>query len=149
MKIKIINKSPFPLPEPKTLGSSGIDLYANIENVILKPLDRVLIPTGLYISIPKGYEGQIRARSGLALKHGISLANGVGTIDSDYRGEIKVILVNLGKKEYIINKGDRIAQLVIAKYEEIELLEVDFLDSTVRNTGGFGHTGYWFDIIVS
>ena len=142
MKIQVINKSPFPLPKPKTSGSAGIDLCANIERLVLKPLDRALIPTGLYLSIPEGCEGQIRARSGLALKHGISLANGIGTIDSDYRGEIKVILINLGKEEYIINKGDRIAQLVIIKYEKVELYEVDFLDKTKRGSKGFGHTGY-------
>ena len=115
---------------------------AGQERLILKPQDRALVPTGLYLSIPEGYEGQIRARSGLALKHGISLANGIGTIDSDYRGEIKVILVNLGKEEYIINKGDRIAQLVIIKHEKVELYEVDFLDKTKRGSKGFGHTGY-------
>ncbi|NMB28400.1 MAG: dUTP diphosphatase [Tissierellia bacterium] len=142
MKIQVINKSPFPLPKSSTSGSAGIDLYANISKLVLKPLDRALIPTGLYLSIPEGYEGQIRARSGLALEHGISLANGVGTIDSDYRGEIKVILVNLGKNEYIINKGDRIAQLVIVKHEKVELCEVDFLNKTKRGSGGFGHTGY-------
>lgn len=143
MKIEVINKSPFPLPKSETSGSAGIDLYANIvDRLVLKPLDRALIPTGLYLSIPEGYEGQIRARSGLALKHGISLANGVGTIDSDYRGEIGVILVNLGKDEYIINKGDRIAQLVIVKHEKVKLCEVNFLDETKRGSRGFGHTGY-------
>ncbi|NLW22334.1 MAG: dUTP diphosphatase [Tissierellia bacterium] len=143
MKIKVVNKSPFPLPSYKTPGSSGMDLYANIENsILLKPLERVLIPTGLYISIPEGYEAQIRARSGLALKHGITLANGIGTIDSDYRGEIGVILVNLGQEEYVINRGDRIAQLVFVKYERVELEEVDTLDNTSRGAGGFGHTGY-------
>src|SRR5690606_35029886 len=112
------------------------------EPIVLKPLDRVLIPTGIYMSIPDGYEAQIRARSGLALKHGICLANGIGTIDSDYRGEIGVILVNLGKEEYIINKGDRIAQIVFLKYERVEFKEVDSLDDTERGEGGFGHTGY-------
>ena len=127
MKIKILNKSSFPTPNYKTSGSSGIDLYANIENsIILNPLEPTLIPTGIYVSIPEGYEGQIRARSGLALKHGITLANGIGTIDSDYRGEIGIILVNLSKKEYIVNKGDRIAQLVFIKYEKVEFEEVDF-----------------------
>lgn len=143
MKIKIVNKSPFPIPSYKTTGSAGIDLYANIlEPVKLKPLDRALIPTGLYISIPEGYEGQVRSRSGLALKHGICLANGIGTIDSDYRGEIGVILINLGEKEYTINKGDRIAQMVFIKYEKVKFIEVDTLDNTERGTGGFGHTGY-------
>ncbi|NLV75548.1 MAG: dUTP diphosphatase [Tissierellia bacterium] len=143
MKIKIVNKSPFPIPSYKTTGSAGIDLYANIlEPVRLKPLDRALIPTGLYISMPEGYEGQSRSRSGLALKHGICLANGIGTIDSDYRGEIGVILINLGEKEYTINKGDRIAQMVFIKYEKVKFIEVDTLDNTERGTGGFGHTGY-------
>ena len=143
MKIEIVNKSSFSLPDYKTDGSAGIDLYANIdEPVVLNSLDRILIPTGLYLSIPKGFEGQIRARSGLALKHGISLANGIGTIDSDYRGELGVILVNLGKDEYIINKGDRIAQLVFIKYENVELYEVETLENTKRGSGGFGHTGY-------
>lgn len=143
MKIEIVNKSDFPLPNYKTKGSAGMDLYANIENPIsINPMERVLIPTGLYISIPNGYEAQIRARSGLALKHGISLVNGVGTIDSDYRGEIGVILINFGKETYTINKGDRIAQLVIVKYEKAEFVQVSTLDSTDRGDGGFGHTGY-------
>ena len=143
MKIGVVNKSSFPLPDYKTSGSAGIDLHANIEEPItLKSLERTLIPTGLYLSIPEGYEGQIRARSGLALKHGICLANGIGTIDSDYRGELGIILVNLSKEDYIINKGDRIAQLVFIKYEKVELCEVESLDMTLRNEGGFGHTGY-------
>ena len=143
MRIKVVNKSNFPLPSYKTIGAAGMDLYANIDQpIVLKPLDRVLIPTGLYISVPEGYEAQIRARSGMALKHGMTLANGIGTIDSDYRGEVGVILVNLSNEEYVINKGDRIAQLVIAKYEKIEFEEVDFLDETERGSGGFGHTGY-------
>ena len=143
MKIKVVNKSSFPLPNYKTSGSAGFDLYANIDKpVLLKPLDRALIPTGLYMAIPEGYEGQVRARSGLALKHGISLANGIGTIDSDYRGEIGVILVNLSNKEYMINRGDRVAQLTIIKYEKIKLDEVELLDETQRGIGGFGHTGY-------
>lgn len=143
MKVKIVNKSPFPHPEYKTNGSAGIDLCANIEEtIILKQFQRVLIPTGLYLSIPFGYEGQIRARSGLALKHGITLANGIGTIDSDYRGEIKVILINLGTEDFHINAGDRIAQLVFIKHEIVELVEVEYLDDTERGNGGFGHTGY-------
>ncbi len=143
MEIKVVNKSPFPLPNYKTKGSAGMDLYANIdEPIVIKPLERVLMPTGLYISIPNGYEAQIRARSGLALKHGISLANGIGTIDSDYRGEIGVILINLSKEEYTINRGDRIAQLVVIKYERAKFIEVNALDSTDRGKGGFGHTGY-------
>ncbi len=142
MKVQIINKSAFKTPSYKTLGSSGIDLQANIDaSIELKPFDRVLIPTGLFISIPEGYEGQIRGRSGLALKHGISLANGIGTIDSDYRGEIKIILVNISTQSYFIDKGDRIAQLILSKYEKIEFDEVESLEETERSDGGFGHTG--------
>lgn len=142
MKIQVRNESGLPLPVYKTDGSAGIDLQASIEApVTLKPLERRLIPTGLYMAIPKGYEGQIRGRSGLALKYGITLANGIGTIDSDYRGEIKVILINLSNQEYTINRGDRIAQFVLAKYEKIEFEEVNSLDQTNRGAGGFGHTG--------
>ncbi|RKD34487.1 dUTP diphosphatase [Thermohalobacter berrensis] len=142
MKIKIVNKSNLPLPNYKTEGASGIDLYANIEKEItLKPMERKLIPTGVHVSIPKGYEGQVRARSGLAYKHGIGLVNGIGTIDSDYRGEIKVILINFGDEEFTIKKGDRIAQLVFVKYEKVKLEEVEVLDDTQRGKGGFGHTG--------
>ncbi len=143
MEINIINKSGFKLPNYETEGSAGIDLQANIDEPIkLEPLDRVLIPTGLFISIPEGFEAQIRGRSGLALKHGITLANGIGTIDSDYRGEIKVILINLGKEPYIINKGDRVAQMVFVKYEKVNLKLVEELDDTSRGKGGFGHSGY-------
>ncbi|MEY8303143.1 dUTP diphosphatase [Anaerosalibacter bizertensis] len=143
MQIKIINKSPFPLPKYKTEGSAGVDLYANIKSQeVLKPLERILVPTGISVSIPSGYEGQVRPRSGLALKHGITLANAVGTIDSDYRGEIKVILINLSNEDFIIKRGDRIAQLVFTKYEKVNFIEVDSLNSTERGTGGFGHTGY-------
>ncbi len=143
MKVRVINKSQFELPKYETKGSAGIDLQANIHIPIeLKPFDRALISTGLFISIPEGYEAQIRGRSGLALNHGITLANGIGTIDSDYRGEIKVILINLGKESYTINKGDRIAQMVFIKYEKADLLLVDELDETSRGSGGFGHSGY-------
>lgn len=142
MEVKVMNTSSLPLPTYKTSGSSGIDLYAcNTSPIELKPMERHLIPTGLYISIPKGFEGQIRGRSGLALKHGITLANGVGTIDSDYRGEIKVILINLGTEDFQINYGDRIAQFILSKYENIEFELVEELDLTVRDQGGFGHTG--------
>lgn len=142
MEIEIVNKSDLPLPEYKTEGASGIDLYANTDSPItIGQFERVLVPTGIYVAIPKGYEGQIRARSGLALKHGISLANGIGTIDSDYRGEIKVILINFGDKPFVINKGDRIGQLVFLKYENINFKLVDKLDETERGIGGFGHTG--------
>lgn len=143
MKIEIVNKSNFDLPKYATEGSSGLDLRAFIQSPIeIKPLDRVLVPTGLYISIPRGYEGQIRGRSGLALKHGITLGNGIGTIDSDYRGEIGVILINLSKETYTINSGDRIAQLVFIKYIKSKLIEVDLLNDTDRGKGGFGHSGY-------
>ena len=143
MDIKIINKSKFELPSYKTEGSAGMDLRANIdEPITLEPFDRELVPTGIYLSIPRGYEAQIRARSGLAIKHGISLVNGIGTIDSDYRGEIKVILINLGKEKYTVSPGDRIAQLVIMKYEIANLIQVEELDETERGKGGFGHSGY-------
>mgnify|MGYP000847429825 FL=1 len=142
MIVKVLNKSPFPLPEYETPYSAGMDLKAYIDDaIVLKPLDRVLVPTGLFLSIPKGYEGQIRGRSGLALKHGITLANGIGTIDSDYRGEIKIILINLGKEPFTINNGDRIAQLVLIKHEWIDFDLVGSLDETDRGEGGFGHTG--------
>lgn len=143
MKIKIVNKSKYPLPKYSTDGSAGLDLYANIEaDIVLKPFDRVLVPTGLYIAIPEGFEAQIRARSGLALKHGISLANGVGTIDSDYRGELGVILINLSDKTYNVQAGDRIAQLVFMEYKRVEFEETEDLEDTKRSDGGFGHSGY-------
>ncbi|HHX71022.1 MAG: dUTP diphosphatase [Miniphocaeibacter sp.] len=143
MKIKIINKSNNTLPEYATLGSSGLDLKAYLqEPLTLKPLERKIIPTGLYISIPVGYEVQVRARSGMAIKHGITVINGIGTIDSDYRGEIGVLLVNLSNEDYTINSGDKIAQMVLSKYEQVEFELVESLDDTERNAGGFGHTGY-------
>lgn len=143
MKIEIVNKSKFELPSYKTAGSAGMDLKANIQgDITIFPLERKLIPTGIYISIPSGYEGQIRGRSGLALNHGITLANGIGTIDSDYRGELKIILINLGQEEYNIKDGDRIAQLVFMKYEIADFIEVEILDDTNRGVGGFGHSGY-------
>lgn len=142
MKVKIINKSKNELPKYETKGSSGMDLRANLdESLIIKPLDRVLVPTGIFLEIPEGYEGQVRARSGLALKKGLSLPNGIGTIDSDYRGELKVILINLGKEDIAIENGDRIAQLVFIKYERAQIELVDELSSTDRSQGGFGHTG--------
>lgn len=142
MKVKIINKSKNELPKYETKGSSGMDLRANLnESLIIKPLDRVLVPTGIFLEIPEGYEGQVRARSGLALKKGLSLPNGIGTIDSDYRGELKVILINLGKEDIVIENGDRIAQLVFIKYERAQIELVDELSSTDRSQGGFGHTG--------
>lgn len=143
MKVKIVNKSSFSLPDYKTKGSSGIDLHANIKkDKLLKPLERALIPTGIFLAIPEGYEGQVRPRSGLALKHGITLANAVGTIDSDYRGEVKVIVINLGSKDFLMKKGDRIAQLVFGKYEKVDFIEVSSLNDTKRGSKGFGHTGY-------
>lgn len=143
MKIEIVNKSNFEIPKYATEGSAGLDLQAFIGAPIeLEPFARVLVSTGLYISIPVGYEGQIRGRSGLALNHGISLANGIGTIDSDYRGEIKVILINLSKENYTINNGDRIAQLVFNEYIKSEWVEVTELTETKRGKGGFGHSGY-------
>jgi dUTP pyrophosphatase len=142
MKVKIVKKNPFNVPEYETKGSAGVDLQAFIENsIILKPMERFLVPTGLFLEIPEGYEAQVRARSGLAIKHGISLVNGIGTIDSDYRGEIKVILINLGDKDFTINNGDRIAQMVFIKHEQIDFELVDDLNETERGSGGFGHTG--------
>lgn len=142
MKIKVINKSKHELPEYKTAFSAGMDLRANLEaSVLLKPLERKIIPTGLYIEIPPGYEGQIRPRSGLAIKHGIGCPNSPGTIDADYRGELGVILINLSKEDFTINDGERIAQLVIAKHETIVWEEVEELSETVRGTGGYGSSG--------
>lgn len=142
MKVRVVNKGKHKLPEYKTIGSSGVDLIANLESpVILNSMDRFLVPTGLFIEVPTGYEAQVRGRSGLAINHGISLANGIGTIDSDYRGEVKVILINLGKDPFTINPGDRIAQLVLIKYEKIDFQTVESLDETIRGAGGFGHTG--------
>ena len=142
MKIDIINKSKHPLPEYATEGSAGMDLRANIdEPIVLKPLERKLIPTGLFIALPYGYEAQIRPRSGLALKKGISLANAVATIDADYRGEIGVILINLSNEDFVVTDGERIAQMIIAKHERAEWNLVESLDETERGDGGFGHTG--------
>lgn len=142
IKLQVINKGNWHLPEYKTVGSAGMDLKASISApIVLKPLERALVPTGLFISIPEGYEGQIRGRSGLALKNGITLANGMGTIDSDYRGEIGVILINLGKEVFTIEDGDRIAQFILNKYERVAFEVVESLDPTERDAGGFGHTG--------
>ena len=142
MKIKILNKGRHDMPKYETAGASGMDLRANLdESVVLKSLERALIPTGLYVEIPEGYEGQIRARSGLALKKGLSLPNGIGTIDSDYRGELKVIVVNLGKEDIELKDGERIAQFVIMKYEKADIEVVEELEETERMGGGFGHTG--------
>ncbi|MCQ2114335.1 MAG: dUTP diphosphatase [Bacteroidaceae bacterium] len=142
MKIPIINKSKHSLPEYATPLSAGMDLRANIDApILLKPLQRALIPTGLYIALPEGYEAQIRPRSGLAIKKGISIVNAPGTIDADYRGEIGIILVNLSNEDFIVEDGERIAQMVIARYEHIKFEKVDTLDETERGSGGFGHTG--------
>ena len=142
MTIKVINKSKHDLPKYQTELSAGMDLYANIdEPITLKSLERVLVKTGLFISLPKGYEAQIRPRSGLAFKNGITVLNTPGTIDADYRGEIGIILVNLSTQEFTINDGDRIAQMVIAKHENAVWQEVDNLDETNRGEGGFGSSG--------
>ncbi|MCX2475506.1 dUTP diphosphatase [Pedobacter sp. MC2016-05] len=142
MNIKIINKSEHPLPKYETAHAAGMDLRASIaEDIILKPLQRQLISTGLYIELPVGYEAQIRPRSGLAYKHGISIVNSPGTIDADYRGELKVLLVNLSDTEFKIVNGDRIAQMVIAKHETIDWQAVNELGETLRGEGGYGHTG--------
>ena len=142
MKIKIVNRSKHALPEYATLSSAGMDLRANIdEPIVLKSLERKLVPTGLFIELPEGYEAQIRPRSGLAIKHGISLVNTPGTIDADYRGEIGVIMINLSKDDFTINDGERICQMVIAQHERAEWIEVEELNETERGAGGFGHTG--------
>ena len=142
MNIRIINKSEHPLPQYETAHAAGMDLRASIEEEItLKPLQRQLIPTGLFIELPVGYEAQIRPRSGLAYKHGISIVNSPGTIDADYRGELKVLLVNLSDTDFKIVNGDRIAQMVVAKHETVVWLAVESLSETTRGEGGYGHTG--------
>jgi dUTP pyrophosphatase len=142
MKVKIVNKSKHALPQYETGASAGMDLRANLENPVqLKPLERVLIPTGLYMELPVGYEAQVRPRSGMAIKHGISVLNTPGTIDADYRGEIRVILVNLSNETYSINDGDRIAQMIISAHVQAQWEEVEILSETKRGAGGFGHTG--------
>ena len=142
IQVKVINKGKQPLPAYATTQSAGMDVRADREeHVTLKPLQRQLIPTGLYIALPQGYEAQVRPRSGLALKHGITVLNTPGTIDADYRGEIGVVLVNLSDTEFTVNPGERIAQIVIAKHEQADLVEVDVLDETERGAGGYGHTG--------
>ena len=142
MKIQIVNKSQFSVPEYATPASAGVDLRANVsEPITLGSLCRILVPTGLFLAIPEGYEAQVRPRSGLAAKRGITVLNAPGTVDADYRGEVKVILVNLSKDDFIIEPGERIAQLVIAKHEIAEWEEVESLDKTDRGEGGFGSTG--------
>lgn len=142
MKVNIVNKSHHPLPAYATPLSAGMDIRAYLsEPIVIKPLERKLIPTGLYISLPEGYEAQMRPRSGLAIKHGISLLNTPGTIDADYRGEIGVILVNLSSEPFTVNDGERICQMVIAQHSQVAWQPVEQLDDTERGAGGFGHTG--------
>ena len=142
MKVRIVNKSKHDLPQYATVASAGLDLRANLdEPVILKPLERTLVPTALFIELPVGYEVQVRPRSGFAIKHGITVLNTPGTIDADYRGEIKVILVNLSDQAFEIKDGERIAQMIISRHEQAQWEEVDELNETVRGAGGFGHTG--------
>lgn len=142
VKVRIINKGHQQLPAYATEQSAGLDLRANIDNpIVLRPMQRQLIPTGLYMALPEGYEAQVRPRSGLALKHGITVLNSPGTIDADYRGEIMVLLVNLSDSDFTVADGERIAQMVITRYEQSELIEVEELDDTERGAGGYGHTG--------
>lgn len=143
MKLNIVNKSDNALPNYETVNSAGMDLRAYLPDgqIVIKSLQRILVPTGLFMEIPVGYEGQVRPRSGLAIKSGITVLNSPGTIDADYRGELKVILINLSDTDFVINSGDRIAQLIIAKCEQMEVVEVESLSETERGAGGFGHTG--------
>ena len=142
MNIQIVNKSKHPLPSYETSFSAGMDLRANlVKPVILKPMERKLVPTGLFIELPPGYEAQIRPRSGLAVKHGISIVNTPGTIDADYRGEVKIIMINLSNVDFIINDGERIAQMIISAHEKAEWVQVNMLSDTERGKGGFGHSG--------
>ncbi len=142
MTIRIINKSGNSLPAYETAHAAGMDLKADLEElVVLKPMQRLLVPTGIYIELPVGFEAQIRPRSGLAFKHGIGIVNSPGTVDADYRGEIKVLLINFSEIDFNINQGDRIAQMVIARHEKINWEEVQVLGETLRGTGGYGHTG--------
>jgi len=142
VQVKIINTSSNPLPQYATEGSSGMDIRAFLQTIItLKPLERTLLPTGLFIELPPGYEVQIRPRSGMAIKQGITCLNSPGTIDSDYRGEIKIILINLSAEDQVIHTGDRIAQMIIQKVEKAEWMETEILNETARSGGGFGHTG--------
>lgn len=142
MKIKVVNLGSQPLPEYATPQSAGMDLRANLHApIVLRPMQRALVPTGLCIALPEGYEAQVRPRSGLALKHGVTVLNTPGTIDADYRGEIGVILINFSSTDFVIENGERIAQMVIAKHERAELVPVEVLDETERGNGGYGHTG--------
>lgn len=142
MNVQIINKSHHPLPHYATTQSAGMDIRANLDQpIVLKPLQRCLVPTGLFMALPEGYEAQIRPRSGLALKKGVTVLNTPGTIDADYRGEVGIILINLSQEDFVIEDGERIAQMVIARYEQAEWIAVDVLDETERGAGGFGHSG--------
>ena len=142
MKVKIVNRSQNSLPLYSTTQSAGMDLRADLaEPLVLRPLERMLIPTGLYIQLPNGYEAQVRPRSGLAINKGVTVLNSPGTIDADYRGEIKIILINLSHEDFIINNGERIAQMVISSYKQVEWDKVEILDESERGEGGFGHTG--------
>lgn len=142
MKVQIINRSHHPLPEYATELSAGMDLRANIDApIVLKPMQRCIIPTGLYMALPAGYEAQVRPRSGLAIKKGITVLNSPGTIDADYRGEVGVILINLSQEDWTVTDGERIAQMVIARHEQVEWNQVEMLDETERGAGGFGHSG--------
>ena len=142
LKIKVINKGHQPLPRYATLQSAGMDLRANLdEPIVLHPLERCLVPTGLYIALPEGYEAQVRPRSGLALKRGITVLNAPGTVDADYRGEVGVLLINLSQEDFVVNDGERVAQMVIARHEQADFEVVTELDETERGAGGYGHTG--------
>lgn len=142
LKIKVINKGHQPLPRYATLQSAGMDLRANLdEPIVLHPMERCLVPTGLYIALPEGYEAQVRPRSGLALKRGITVLNAPGTVDADYRGEVGVLLINLSQEEFVVNDGERVAQMVIARHEQADFEVVAELDETERGAGGYGHTG--------
>ena len=143
MIVKVVNKSDNPMPFYETVNAAGMDLRAYLPDghIVIKSMQRVLVPTGLFMEIPEGYEGQVRPRSGLAIKHGITVLNSPGAIDADYRGEVKIILINLSDTDFVIENGDRIAQMVFAKCEQMEMLNVDVLGETERGTGGFGHTG--------
>lgn len=142
IEIKVVNRGRQPLPQYATKQSAGMDLRANIdEPIVLHPMERRLIPTGLFIALPEGYEAQVRPRSGLALKHGLTVLNAPGTIDADYRGEVGVVLINLSQEDFVINSGERIAQMVIARHEQAQFQLVEELDETERGAGGYGHTG--------
>jgi dUTP pyrophosphatase len=142
MNVKIVNKSKHPLPQYATVASAGFDVRANIDAaMVLKPMERALVPTGLFMELPEGHEAQVRPRSGLALKHGITVLNSPGTIDADYRGELKVLLINLSKEDFAISDGERIAQVIVAKHERVQWEVVEQLMETERGAGGFGHTG--------